>query len=174
METPQFRNFGEWLFYWRKRLDLTQPEVGKEAHVSPQQISNLERGEPDSRTGKPATPSIPVLAKLCKLFKRPISEPIALILGMKIDIPDIDLDQLEKVESAQEVNNSPTQQVAKLRALFLQLPPERRPMVIEFIELLVAGAMATSFNRALDDALSPAYEIEAGDQVDEEKQEKPA
>jgi transcriptional regulator with XRE-family HTH domain len=72
--TPRFKNLAEWLRYWRSEFNMTQPEVGEAVGVSKQHISNLERQQQHATSGAESRPSIEVVDKLARLFKRPIRE----------------------------------------------------------------------------------------------------
>lgn len=72
--TLRYENFAEWLRHWRREFGLTQIETGKAVGVSKQHISNLERQQQHATSGAYSKPSIEVVDKLARLFKRPIRE----------------------------------------------------------------------------------------------------
>jgi transcriptional regulator with XRE-family HTH domain len=72
--TLRHKNLGDWLKYWRKEFRMTQPEVGEAVGVSKQHISNIERQQQHATSGAESKPSIEVVDKLSRLFKRPIKE----------------------------------------------------------------------------------------------------
>src|SRR5262245_24094592 len=66
--------FGRWVRRFRDQCDYTQEQLGDLVGVKKAYISNLERAELSSYTGRPSRPDIEIVDKLAAVLGRPIME----------------------------------------------------------------------------------------------------
>jgi len=69
-----FKNFGEWLQYWREGKNLSQQSIADRAGVSKSYISNIERQQPHATSGATPSPKLDVVDAIARALERPIPE----------------------------------------------------------------------------------------------------
>jgi transcriptional regulator with XRE-family HTH domain len=165
MNEKTFNTFGEWLFYHRNKRNFTQEELAKKLGVTPQQISNLERGERNSRTGKPALPAARHIGKLAQIFNRPVGEIHALISGIKENVPEPIADEIDRRGGSVASRELLTEQIIQLNQTFLGIPPDKRPLILELVETLQAGWVALAITRSVTRKLIEVPNLDRADEI---------
>lgn len=83
-----YKTFGQWLKSHRQQLDLYQSHVAKKAGVSTSYVSNIERTQPHTVTGRPIHPERDKVIALAQAVEGNVDEALLLAGYAPVSEPD--------------------------------------------------------------------------------------